>query len=92
MATVINETFPKAQKDHYCDACHFVLEDLPDLLRHLPYSSAKEIVKAKRNGYKIIKGQQYINQFNRCDGEVYTFKAIPEIHDICLDYDLYPVC
>jgi hypothetical protein len=55
----------------------------------LSFSEMREVVKAKRNGYRIRKGQQYVKQTGIYEGELVTFKAIPALHDICLRHDLY---
>jgi len=33
-------------------------------------------------------GDPYIRQFNKMDGDVFVWRAIPEIHAICCKYDL----
>ena len=84
---VLSEQTPIAKKQHTCNACEFINESWGDA--YFTISELRLIVSARRNGYKIVKGQRYIKQNNVCDGEFYTFKAIPEMHDICLKYDLY---
>lgn len=62
-----------------------------DLRTLLINEEMREIAKAKRNNWQIQIGQQYIRQNNIQDGEIYTFKAIPAIDEICLNHDLYEV-
>lgn len=90
MIEVLSESKPIANKEHRCDAC--------DRLLHYGYNGTgltmkelRSVALAKRNNWKIAKGQQYIRQNNKCDGEIYTFKAIPEIHEICLRLEFYEV-
>lgn len=78
---------PIAKKDYDCDACEWLSASIGDF--NMTYQEAKQYIKAKRNGFMIKKGQLYKKQFMKADGEVYTFRAIPEIHNICLKYDLY---
>lgn len=87
---VLRQTFPVARKEHECSACVFLLNyGFPD---RLPISEFRHIVRAKRNGYKIVKGQKYIQQVNIQDGDFFIYKAIPEIHDICIKYGYYDDC
>ncbi len=88
MIRVLSESTPTAKKEHECMASEFILADG---ISGNGYSFAelRTIAKAKRNGYKVVKGQKYIRQNNVFDGEFYTFKAIPEMHEICLKHDRY---
>ena len=86
--TVLSESRPIARKEHECMACDFILASGINGFGY-SFSELSLIVKAKRKGYKISKGDKYIRQNNVFDGELYTFKAIPEMHDICVKYELY---
>ena len=88
MITVLSQSTPTATKEHECDACEFILSAGVHGYGY-SFSELRLIAKAKRQGYKIQKGQKYLKQKNICDGEIYTFKAMPEIHQICLDHDHY---
>ncbi len=85
---VLSESTPTARKSHNCDACDFILNGG---ISGFGYSFAelRLIAKAKKNNFNIVKGQKYINQNNKCMGDIYTFKAIPEMHELCLKYELY---
>lgn len=87
MSEVIFESNPRARKDHDCDACVFINESWGNAF--FSFSELRDIVKARMVGYKIKKGQRYTKQFNKFEGKVYGFKAIPEMHDICIKHDLY---
>ena len=88
--TVLSESIPTARKDHECMACDFILASGISGFGY-SFSELRLIAKAKAKakGYKILKGQKYIRQNNIFDGELYTFKAIPEMHDICIKHELY---
>jgi hypothetical protein len=88
MITVLSESEPTARKDYDCDACAWVLNN-GIYGMGFTMKEKRALVKARRNRWKIIKGQKYIKQGNVQNGEIYTFKAIPEIHEICLKHDLY---
>lgn len=86
---ILSESLPKARKDHECMACEW--------LNNSGYATKEDLTKdewlayqlAESNKWTIKKGQKYIRQNNKYDGRVYSFTAIPEIHEICLKYDLY---
>lgn len=88
MITVLSQTTPVAKKQHECSACEFILGAGVNGYGYT-FSELRLIAKAKKQGYKIQIGQRYLKQNNVCDGEFYTFKAMPEMHQICLDHDHY---
>ena len=88
MITVLSESNPKAIKEHECMACDFILAQGVDGFGY-SRDELRLIAKARKNKYKIQVGQKYIKQNNVFDGEFYTFKAIPEMHEICIKHDLY---
>lgn len=88
MITVIRDARPIAKKDYSCDACDYILKNGIDG-NNYPISELRKIVKAKMNGYKILKGERYVMQVNKLDGDFYVFRAIPEMHELCLKYELY---
>lgn len=81
----------KAKKDHECMASLFFREGLgcygPKVFS---FAEMREIIRMKRNRWKIKAGDSYIWQFNRYDNDAYLFKANPTIHAICCRLDLYP--
>lgn len=86
MPELISESFPRARKDYICQACEVIRDFLGD--EEFSFSECKEIVKARRNNWKIKKGERYFRQVLK-DGSIYTWRAIPEIDQICRDHDLY---
>jgi len=88
MIQVIRETKPIASKDYICMACDFIFA-LDSFDMGFTFSEYRKIVQARKNSYRIKKGDIYINQFNKHNDETYMFRAIPEIHAICIKYDLY---
>ena len=86
---VIQESRPTARKDHICNASEILYESLPYMIDEMSFKEKRAVVKARRNKWHIKKSAVYVRQVNKMDGEVYTFKAIPDIHQICIDHDLY---
>lgn len=85
---VLDHSEPTARKEHNCNACEFILNCGVTGFGY-SFSELRLIAKAKKQSFKIAKGQKYIRQRNKFDGQLYTFKAIPEMHQICLDHDHY---
>jgi len=77
-----------ARKEYCCDASDWLLNEGINGFG-FSFAELREIVIARRNGWKIKKGEKYIRQRGKYDGDLYTFKAIPAIHKICLKYNLY---
>ncbi len=87
--SVLSESTPVASKDYDCMACEWINNKWGDC--EFTVSELKLIAKARRNDYKVKKGDKYIRQSNKYEGKVYDFIAIPEMHDICLANDIYEV-
>lgn len=89
MVTVIRETKPIARSQYECMASLFIREGgRPDYFRSI--QDYRDYIIASRKSFKINKGDRYLYQVNVSYGDFYTFRAIPEIHAICIKYDLYP--
>lgn len=80
----------RARKTYACDACVWLRENLPYIDTPLTISELRQIVKAKRNDWCIIPGQEYVKIVSVYADELSVFRAIPEIHHLCHKYDLYP--
>lgn len=87
MIQVIHQSIPTAKKDYDCEASLFIQEGIQ--WGEFTFSEWRSIVKAKQAGWKIKKGEKYVRQFNTNGSETWTFRARPEIHEICLKYDYY---
>ena len=88
MVTVIHESTPTARKAYRCDACEWIENYINDGVT-FTIADYRRIVKARRNGWMIQPGQRYIRQFNTDGNEAWTFRAIPEIAELCVKYELY---
>lgn len=89
MIEVISNREPIARKDYECMASVFLL-DLGFCGSPLTFAELRKVVLARRDGWMIRKGTRYVYQFNKYDGDRYVFRAIKDIHEICLKYDVYP--
>lgn len=91
MIQVLSETKRKAIKDHYCNAGLFIRDELHWIRKDIKmtFSEWRAIANLKSNNWKIIKGQQYTDSRLKYD-DVYTFKSLDSIHNICIKYELYP--
>lgn len=88
---VIRETKIKsARKAKDCDASYFLREAIGSF--EFTFSEYRAIVTARSESWRILKGQPYIQQFNRGEDGPYMFNARPEIHAICIKYDFYRCC
>lgn len=83
MATMLRETYQIAAKDYRCDAFAIITDDLYQA--DFDHWEMKQICES--NGI-IKKGSKYYKQVGVVDGQFYTFRALPEIRDICLNHDL----
>jgi len=91
MSTQIGETtYPKARKSYNCMASEWITNgDLSETFRCCNWDEKRDIIRARRNKWRIQPGQKYLRQAIIFEGRMDTFRAIPAMHDICIKYDLY---
>lgn len=91
MATILSDTKHIARKRYVCNACEWIENDLADHLYYYKFTCAelREIVKARRNRWCIVPGQQYRKQVGIESGDFYVWRVIPAIDAICRKYDIY---
>lgn len=83
MCYVITETYPKARKAHICEACIELFNSgLSGTDLNLTFAEKRALVKARRDNWKIKKGQRYYRQFNGDGGYVWSWKARIDIFKI----------
>ncbi len=80
--TICAVTYPKAQKEYDCDACR-VIQNFGLNDSELTFSEYRSYIKAKRNQFKIAIGQKYVRCHGFYDGEPHTFRAIPDLDEVC---------
>lgn len=89
MISVLTSGKKVARKKYDCSASEW-LSNIGDLRDYtFTFYEWRQIIKARDNDWKISPGDLYLYQRNKYEGNFYTFRAIPEIHDICIKYDYY---
>ena len=93
MRETLSQSTPTARKDYPCDACVWLNEfgNLREIINELDLTFAQKriIITVWNDGRKIREGTKYLKQNNKQSGKIYTFRAIPEIHDVCIKNDVY---
>lgn len=88
MTILIRSAAPIARKNYHCDACEYVRESVNEGIFSL--SEYRQVVKAKRQGWKIRVGQKYKKEIQINQGDFVVYRAIPEMDELCRKYDLWP--
>ncbi len=85
---VCTSSTPIARKDYRCEASTWIIEcGLGEVT--FTFAELRTIAKAKREGWKIKKGQRYFKCAGKWYGEWSTFRARQDMHELCIKYDLY---
>jgi hypothetical protein len=82
-----------ARKDYKCNACNILKEFFGMNGRTytgFTFSELRQIIQAKREGWKILKGQKYRKYIIKYDGQLYVNRERPEITAILTKYQLWP--
>lgn len=87
----INSNVEKiAKKIITCDASVWLKINLTsEIFDKLTEDEQKAVIKARRNDFKIVKGDKFIRQVGMYDGKQYVSKFINDINVICDKYKLY---
>ena len=70
---IVSEKIVKANKTHRCDGCDFYLDGYS--WSDFTFSQKKELLKAARDKWKILKGQQYRRASVSDGSSIWTFKV-----------------
>ena len=90
MQRVIHTSYPVARKIYGCGACDWITEELQYFVEELTFTEKRMVVSARQNGWRIMKGEKHLKAaMIGCDGEIYTWRVIIDIHRLCIKYDVY---
>jgi hypothetical protein len=85
---VIRQTEHRSRIDRHCNASEFIGDiDFP---RGMTFSELRSLSIYQKNKHKILKGEIYISQFNKYEGDVYTWNCKKDIFKILCKYNLLP--
>ena len=76
-----------ARRDYNCSACEWVHDWINEQV--FSFAELRLIAKAKRDGWRIKKGQKYIKVTGKWDGDWSVFRARPEINELCQKHGIY---
>lgn len=88
MAHLISEKIVTARKVHDCMAYEWIVNSDWDS-GIFTFSELRAIVRMNNQRGKILPGQKYLRQTVLFEGKPETFKADPDMHKICLKFDVY---
>jgi hypothetical protein len=80
-----------SRKDYPCDISIVIREEIEyneDFLRQITEDEYNEIMKAKSDGWKILKGSPYRKHTYKRDGDILTARNIIGIENIVSKYRL----
>jgi hypothetical protein len=89
MSENLRTTYPVARKKHDCNACDWIEPCLQDIFCELTFKEKRAIVRMKNQKCKIFPGQKYIYSVGVWNGDFCIYKADLEMHDICVQHDLF---
>lgn len=84
---ICTTTTPTARKDYPCEASQLIINVCDWSM--FTFAEKRMLVKARRDGWKIKKGQQYVKCSGKWEGEWTEFRARPEMNDLCQKYNIY---
>jgi len=92
MSIVLKQKIQIASRNYPCDACeNLTVDDFmhrPDNYK-VSYADKRILVKIRQEGFKVLKGTQYLYQVGVFDGDFYAIHCRLDAVDICEKYDLY---
>jgi len=82
----------KTRKEHECNASIWLSEQLCEIRSgwvHLTFTEWRAVIRMMRNHWKIPKGSTCEYFVGIYDGDFFATYNDPEIHRICVKYELY---
>lgn len=94
MSRTISTSEPIARKNYGCDACIWISEEGLHrdeyFMKYLTFAEKRAIAKAHLNGWRVMKGEKHLQAtIVSCEGKLVSWRAIPEIHQLCKDHEIY---
>jgi len=101
MVQLIAAETRKARFDRHDDSAEFIQEAMEYIragyfpgdrigrIRKIKFHELRAIAQLKANNWVIKKGQHYIKQYNKMEGQLYNFCTLPAILRFCTKYKLY---
>ncbi len=88
MVQVIKQTEQRARRVYSCG----LAEDFGEVQfpSGMTFSERRALVRYRQKKRKILKGEIYVRQFNKYEGDVYTWVADRDLFKIFCKYDLFP--
>jgi hypothetical protein len=83
-----------ARKKHRDSSWDYICEwfsyNRPFVKEGPTFAQYRALVSLKQNRGFILPGQRYNWQRNKMDGNLFTWKSLPEIEQICKQFNVYP--
>lgn len=89
MSIILRErVIKRTKKIHICNACIWLKECALHEI-NFTFSEYRSIVKAKQNNWKIPIGGTCLYSVGIYENDFFSCYSIPEIHQICIKYEIY---
>lgn len=81
----------KTKKVHYCNAWNWIKNsDVSEI--KMTFKEQISIAKAKKKNGRIEIGSSCLYSVGVWDGDFFACYSIPELHEICIKYEIYQEC
>ena len=90
MYTTLSHTYPVARKNYRCFACESWLDNGYTLDDCETDEQREIVIQAKKDGWKILKGEKHIKQTGVDSGVFYTSRYKIGMDKVVRALDLYP--
>ena len=88
MIQIIHSSNQKARKKYIDDSWLF-LKECDGYFPGATFAELREMVRVRNNGGYIMPGDMYLRQFNSYDGDTWTYRASPILHQYCWRTGMY---
>lgn len=89
MVESIRSSVMRSKIQRYCDLSEHVGNiDFPE--GKLSFAERRILITYERNNRRIMPGELYVNQFNKYEGDTYTWRAHKGIYDLLCKHGIFP--